>query len=97
MRCMKFLAAVSAAALLLAGCATTGDVEPPKPSGPNLDPQVDSNPFPSTYKPLPGVPTALVGATIFDGKGGKIENGTVLLRDGKIEAVGANVTVPADY
>ena len=94
---MKFLAAVSAAALLLAGCATTGDVEPLKPSGPNLDPQVDSNPFPSTYKPLPGVPTALVGATIFDGKGGKIENGTVLLRDGKIEAVGANVTVPADY
>ena len=69
----------------------------PKPTGPNLDPQIDANPFPSTYKPLPSVPTAFVGATIFTGTGQKIDNGTVLLRDGKIEAVGANISVPADF
>lgn len=97
MRCMKILAAVSAAALLLAGCATTEDVEAAKPAGPNLDPQVDSNPFPSTYKPLPGTATALVGATVFTGTGEKLENATVLMKDGKIEAAGANVAVPTGY
>ncbi|WP_370632281.1 amidohydrolase [Erythrobacter sp. SCSIO 43205] len=45
-------------------------------------------PYPSTYKPYPGVPTALVGATVFDGAGNRIDNGTVLFRDTKIVAVG---------
>ncbi len=86
-----------AATILLAGCATTEGPEAPKPTGPNLDPQVDSNPFPSTYKALPSAPTALVGATVFTGTGQKIDNGTVLIRDGKIESAGANISVPADY
>lgn len=46
--------------------------------------------FPSTYRPYPGRPTALVGATIYDGAGGKIEGGTVLLRDGQVVAVGGS-------
>ena len=37
----------------------------------------DPNPYPSTYRVYPGVPTALVGATVFDGEGGRIERGTV--------------------
>ena len=45
-------------------------------------------PYPSTYKPYPGVATALVGATIYDGAGNRIDNGTVLFRDAKIVAVG---------
>ncbi|MEO0462438.1 MAG: amidohydrolase [Pseudomonadota bacterium] len=45
-------------------------------------------PFPSTYKPYPGVATALVGATVYDGKGGRIDNGTVLFRDGKVVNAG---------
>ena len=44
--------------------------------------------LPSTYTPYPGRPTALVGATVFDGRGGRIDNGTVLFRDGKVVAVG---------
>jgi len=53
------------------------------------------NPYPSTYKPYPGEPTAIVGATVFDGTGGEIANGTVLLRDGKVVAVGdARLAVP---
>ncbi len=49
----------------------------------------------------PGTPpgegvTAFVGATLFDGNGPVIENAVLLVRDGKIEAVGpaAKVTVP---
>ena len=35
------------------------------------------DPYPSTYHPYPGVPTAITGGTVFDGEGGRIENGTV--------------------
>jgi imidazolonepropionase-like amidohydrolase len=40
--------------------------------------------------------TAIMGATVYPVSGPKIENGTVLIRDGRIVAVGPNVTVPAD-
>lgn len=39
---------------------------------------------------------AITGATIHTVSGGTIEGGTVLLRDGRIAAVGADVDVPAD-
>ncbi|HKD20372.1 MAG TPA: amidohydrolase [Rhizomicrobium sp.] len=71
------------------------DAKPVLPKG--LDPDADTDPFPSTYKPLPGGPTAIVGAHIFTGTGGEIADGTVLIRDGKIEAVGANLAVPQGY
>jgi len=58
----------------------------------------NKDPYPSTYKPYPGVPTALVGATVFDGTGRRIERGTVLIRDGKVEAVGGpDLAVPDGY
>jgi imidazolonepropionase-like amidohydrolase len=38
---------------------------------------------------------AITGGTVYPVSGPKIENGTVLLRDGRVVAVGANVTVPA--
>ena len=61
-------------------------------------PAWQENPYPSTYKPYPGEPTAIIGATVFDGTGGEIANGTVLLRDGKIIAVGdARLAVPDGY
>jgi imidazolonepropionase-like amidohydrolase len=39
---------------------------------------------------------AITGGTVYPVSGPKIERGTVLIRDGRIVAVGANVTVPAD-
>lgn len=39
---------------------------------------------------------AVTGATIYPVSGAPIQNGTVLVRDGKIVAVGTNVAVPAD-
>ncbi|MDV3310691.1 MAG: amidohydrolase family protein [Cyclobacteriaceae bacterium] len=41
-------------------------------------------------------PVALVGATAYTVTQDTIENCTVVLRDGKIEAIGANVSVPGD-
>jgi len=58
--------------------------------------RIDPNPYPSTYQPYPGAPTLIRGATILDGKGGQIENGEILLRDGKIVAVGQTVEAPGD-
>ena len=44
--------------------------------------------YPSTYRRYPGRPTAIVGATVFDGAGNRMDNGTVLFRDGEVVGVG---------
>lgn len=55
-------------------------------------------PYASTYSAYPGAPTALVGATVFDGAGGQINNGTVLFENGKVVAIGdASLAVPTGY
>ena len=62
------------------------------------DPAPSATPYPSTYKPYPGRPTALVGATVYDGRGGRIENGTVLFSGGRLVAVGgADMAIPDGY
>ena len=38
---------------------------------------------------------AIVGGTVYPVSGPKIEHGTVIVRDGVIVGVGANLTVPA--
>jgi imidazolonepropionase-like amidohydrolase len=81
-------------ALALAACATT--------QGGNNDTAsagaINKNPYPSTYRAYPGAPTALVGATVFDGAGGRIEGGTVLFADGKVVGVGdASLAIPAGF
>jgi len=50
-------------------------------------------PFPSTYKAYPGVATAIRNVTIYDGEGGKIENGVVFISGGKISSVGGPDTL----
>jgi imidazolonepropionase-like amidohydrolase len=88
MKVQAVLALVLAGAVLC-GCATAEVQDKDKP-----DPK---NPFPSTYQALPGGPTAIVGATILTGTGDKIAGGTVLVKDGKVEAVGANLSPPPGY
>jgi imidazolonepropionase-like amidohydrolase len=94
----SLLAAVS---LAFAGCAASnGTVESAndKPAATADKPaKFDKDPYPSTYKPYPGQATAVRNVTIFDGEGGRIDNGTVLLTNGKVEAVGgADLPIPAD-
>jgi imidazolonepropionase-like amidohydrolase len=76
-------------AALLAGCASN---PPPKKAAI----PVNEDPYPSTYHPYPGAPTVIRGATLFDGEGGQVDNGTIVIADGLIQAVGGPETaVPA--
>jgi len=76
------------ALFVVAGCATT----PPSKPG---SVRIAENPYPSTYQPYGGVPTLIRGATVLDGEGGRIDNGSILLSGGKIQAVGgADLVAP---
>jgi imidazolonepropionase-like amidohydrolase len=92
---MISLASVIAVALLSA--CSTADQEAPKSAsaGARAAPQAYSrNPFPSTYRVYPGVATVVQNVTIYDGEGGRIDNGSVLFADGKIVEVGQAVNAP---
>ena len=52
--------------------------------------------YPSTYQRRPNPPVVIRNATIMTAAGQEIANGSILLRDGKIGAVGATVEAPAD-
>lgn len=45
----------------------------------------------SQYQPLPRVDTMLIGGTVLDGLGGRIEEGDVLMQAGRIVAVGPHL------
>lgn len=84
-------------AMALAACATTGSREALADNGDSsstaveTSPAFNKDPYPSTYQPYPGIPTALVGAKVFDGTGREFADTTVLFRDGKVEAVGSGL------
>lgn len=84
-----------AAALLLPACSTgSGSVA----SASDTPAKAVEAPYASTYRAYPGAPTALVGATVYDGAGGRIDNGTVLFADGRITGVGGpDMAIPAGY
>ena len=89
-------AAIVAAAALLAACAQTT----PAPAAPKAAPKAKPipyarDPYPSTYRVYPGVPTLISNVTIYDGEGGRIENGQILFADGKVVALGQSVDAPA--
>lgn len=57
---------------------------------------INNNPFPSSYQAMASKPTLLTNVTILDGIGGRIENGALLMKDGKIVAIGNDITLPDD-
>ena len=83
-----------AASLALAACGETGEVKSASASPPPKQASFPADPYPSTYRPYPGVPTLITNATIFDGEGGRIDNGSILIADGKIVEVGQNLSAP---
>ena len=103
------LACVLAGSLALSACATMGgggdtpaaDDSPDEAREPlarGLDVADVPDPFPSTYRGLPRENMAIVGGTVFTGAGQRIENGVVIVTDGKVAAVGnASTPVPAGY
>jgi len=103
---LAVLACAMVGAFGLSACATTGtssssasaDSKAPESLAPGLDYAANRDPYPSTYQPLPRQNSAIVGATVFTGTGQRIENGVVLMADGKVEAVGgADLAIPAGY
>jgi imidazolonepropionase-like amidohydrolase len=56
----------------------------------------NDDPFPSTYRPPNTKPFAITNATILTAAGPSIPNGSIVVRDGKIVAVGTSVTIPTD-
>jgi len=57
---------------------------------------VDRQQYPSQYARHPYPPVAITNATIMTAAGAEIPHGTIVLRDGRIVAVGAGVPVPPD-
>ena len=82
-----------ASALALSACASAG-AKPQSAASKEKPVTYSRDPYPSTYRAYPGVPTLVTNVTIYDGEGGRIENGQVLFADGKIVAVGQNLQAP---
>src|SRR5438094_7069639 len=57
---------------------------------------VDRPQYPSTYQRHPNPPVLIRNATIMTAAGQEIPNGSIVLKDGRIVAVGAKVEAPAD-
>ena len=97
----RFGIATVAVTALLTGCATDGGGRPKSASASPIKPAPGEgkgyahDPYPSTYKRYPGVPTLVTHVTIFDGEGGKIEDGSALFNHGKIVSVGQSIEAPA--
>jgi imidazolonepropionase-like amidohydrolase len=72
--------------------ADTGRAAP----GPGAVSAPNADPFPSTYVMPASRPTLIRDVTILTAAGPTIRNGSVLLRDGKIVAVGTTVAAPSD-
>jgi imidazolonepropionase-like amidohydrolase len=51
--------------------------------------------YPSTYQRRPFGPVLIRNANVFTGAGAELRNTSVLFQDGKVVAVGANLTAPA--
>jgi imidazolonepropionase-like amidohydrolase len=80
---------VAAAAASVAPAQTT-----PRPAAESSS--VDRPQYPSSYTRHPYPPVAITNATIMTAAGAEIAHGTILLRDGRIVAVGTEVPLPPD-
>jgi imidazolonepropionase-like amidohydrolase len=68
----------------------------PSPPGRGGVSSPNDDPFSSSYRVPAAKPLAITNATILTAASPTIERGTIVVRDGKIVAVGGSVTVPAD-
>jgi imidazolonepropionase-like amidohydrolase len=81
--------------LLLPGCATAPG-QPAAPAGiPPPAPAEAAVPFASTYRPLPAPDTLIRGATVLTGTGERLDGADLLIRAGRIAAVGPRLEAPA--
>ena len=76
----KSIAALAACVVLTAGCSQGQEQQGGDPTA-----------FESRYEPLPPGNTLITGATVLTGNGERLDGADVLIRDGKIAAVGAGL------
>jgi len=93
---LAFACAGTLAAQAGGGQKPAGDTAHKVPPGPGSLSVPNADPFTSTYKPFPSKTTVIKNATILTAAGPRIEGGSVLLKDGKIAAVGKDIAIPAD-
>lgn len=83
---------LAAAAALLVGCASA----PQKAAAPATAYNFAADPYPSTYQRVAAPAVLLTNATVLTGTGTRLDNADVLLRDGRIVAVGTGLETTAD-
>ena len=87
-------------AALAGGCASAGARQASKPT-PQAAQAAESSSteraqYPSSYRRHPNPPVVIRNATIMTATGQEIDNGSLLMKDGKIVAIGKSVDAPAD-
>ncbi len=83
------------AGTLLIGCASAQQKQS-APDGAAARPSFTDDPYPSTYRAIASAPVLISGATVLTGSGERLDNADVLLRDGKVSAIGSGLSAPAD-
>jgi len=94
--------AVGLVALSLTACASTSGAgakageksAAAKPLRAGLDPGARPDAFPTTYRPLPSNDFAIVGARAYTGTGQALNNATIVIRSGRIAAIGEGLEPP---
>src|SRR5881628_1185423 len=98
MRSLSFLLLALAGACASAGGGTR-PAQAPAPAAPAAasaeSASVDRAQYPSTYRRHPNPPVLIRNATVMTAAGQEIRNGSIVLQDGRIVAVGEKVDAPA--
>jgi len=81
---------------VLSACAAAPQSQAPAPEATSATAPATPAPYTSTYQAPASPPTLIRGATILTGTGTRIDNGDVLIVDGKIADVGTGLSAPAD-
>ncbi len=79
-----------------AAAASPGGAGPTPAPGPGALSVPNADPFPSTYTPFPSRVTVIQHATILTAAGPALHDASLLMRDGKVVAVGSQIAAPAD-
>ena len=85
--------------LLLLGCAAGARTQAPAPAtlpAARTAESWDRPQYPSTYHRHPNPPVLIRNATILTATGPELSGASILLKEGRIVAVGSDVTPPAD-
>src|SRR5688572_27029560 len=87
--------------LLCCAVLTSACASPPQQNAEEKKPEAVAvpaepiNPYPSTYRAGATTTTLIRGATVLTGTGTRLDGADVLIANGKIEAVGPNLSAPA--